>query len=149
MQKKWCSSSHITQPLDVGFYGPLTQAWKKAVVEYSSNNIGKSVTKQTFAKVFKVALENTVKISTIVHSFRSDFCTIRQEKLAPSTIYTAEPASSVQNLVSCTHGDTVSYPLAAVKINIGGKDIITIASALLGWDVPELLDGTSAKAPMR
>ena len=52
-------SSHITQPLDVGFYGPLKQAWKKAVSEYSCNNIGKSITKQTFAEVFKVAWENS------------------------------------------------------------------------------------------
>ena len=50
--------------------------------------------------------------------------------------------------IRCAHGDTSSYPLAAVKINIGGKDIITTAgvsntlpaSALLGWDVPELLN---------
>ena len=50
--------------------------------------------------------------------------------------------------IRCAHGDTSSYPLAAVKIHIGGKDIITTAgvsstlpaSALLGWDVPELLD---------
>ena len=94
-------SSHITQPLDVGFYGPLKQAWKKAVVEYSSNNIGKSVTKQTFAKVFKVAWENTVKVSTIVNSFRCagifpvDFSVIRPEKLAPATVYTTVPAPSI------------------------------------------------------
>ena len=83
-------SSHITQPLDVGFYGPLKQAWKKAAVEYSSNNIGKSVTKQTFSRVFKGAWENTVKASTIINSFRTagifpvDFSAIRQEKLAPA-----------------------------------------------------------------
>ena len=50
--------------------------------------------------------------------------------------------------VRCAHGDTVSYPLAVVKVNIGGKDIITTAavsntlpaSVLLGWDVPQLMD---------
>ena len=49
--------------------------------------------------------------------------------------------------IKCTHWDTVSYPLAAVKVTIGGKDIITTAavsstlptSVLLGWDVPELV----------
>ena len=49
-------------------------------------------------------------------------------------------------MIRCAHGDTVSYPLAVVKINIGGKDIITTAavsstlpaSVLLGWDIPEL-----------
>ena len=50
--------------------------------------------------------------------------------------------------VRCMHGDSVSYPLAVVKINIGGKDIITTAavsntlpaSVLLGWDVPQLIN---------
>lgn len=48
----------------------------------------------------------------------------------------------------CAHGDTTTYPFAAVKINVGGKDIVNTAgvsstlpaSALLGLDVPELLD---------
>ena len=48
--------------------------------------------------------------------------------------------------IRCTHGDTTSYPLAVVKITVGGKDIVTTAavsgtlpaSVLLGWDVPEL-----------
>ena len=54
--------------------------------------------------------------------------------------------------IRCAHGDTSSYPLAAIKLNIGGKDIITTAgvsstlpaSALLGWDVPELLNFVAA-----
>ena len=33
-------SSHITQPLDVGFYRPLKTAWKKAVAKYTSDNVG-------------------------------------------------------------------------------------------------------------
>ena len=49
--------------------------------------------------------------------------------------------------IKCAHGDTVAYPLAAVKITIDGKDFITTAgvssklpaSVLLGWDVPELM----------
>ena len=52
-------SSHITQPLDVGSYAPLKQAWKKAVTNYAVDHIGKSVTKQIFAQIFKEAWENT------------------------------------------------------------------------------------------
>ena len=51
-------------------------------------------------------------------------------------------------MIRCAHGDTASYPLAAVKVTISGKDIIITAgvsstlpaSALLGWDIPELLE---------
>ena len=31
--------------------------------------------------------------------------------------------------IKCAHGDTMSHPLAAVKITIGGKEIITTAAA--------------------
>ena len=49
--------------------------------------------------------------------------------------------------ISCVHGDTVSYPIATVKIQVGGKEATTEAavsstlpvSALLGWDIPDLL----------
>ena len=59
--------------------------------------------------------------------------------------------------IRCAHGDTVSYPLAVVKINIGGKDIITTAavsstlpaSVLLGWDVPQLMDYVQQKDSTR
>ena len=112
-------SSHITQPLDVGFYGPLKQAWKKAAVKYSSNNIGKSVTKQTFSRVFKGAWENTVKASTI-NSFRTagifpvDFSAIRQEKLAPATVYTTETAPELGHV-----SEVATKPESEVPSEVG------------------------------
>ena len=49
--------------------------------------------------------------------------------------------------IQCAHGDAITYPLAAVKIAVGGKEIVVHAAvakslpvaALLGWDVPELM----------
>ena len=86
----------------MGFYAPLKQAWKKAVANYAVDHIGKSVTKQTFARIFKEAWENTGKVSTIVNSFRSagihpvDFTAIRREKVIPSTLYRVEEVASKQ-----------------------------------------------------
>ena len=97
-------SSHITQPLDVGFYGPLKQAWKKAVANYAVDHIGKSVTKQTFARIFKEAWENTVKVSTIVNLFLVagiypvDFTAIHREKVIPSTLYRVEEVASTGSM---------------------------------------------------
>jgi len=48
-------SSHITQPLYVGFYGPLKASWRKAVAKYALDNVRKSVMKYTFAEMFKEA----------------------------------------------------------------------------------------------
>ena len=50
--------------------------------------------------------------------------------------------------IRCAHGDVVAYPLATVKIAIGSRDITVQAAvakalpvaALLGWDIPELME---------
>ena len=108
-------SSQITQPLDVGFYGPFKQSWKKAVAKYSVENVGKSVTKEMFARVFREAYDNTVKVGTIVNAFRNagifpvNFEAIRPSKFTPSSVYNptkesgeaaAKPESSCQSTLN-------------------------------------------------
>ena len=44
-------SSHVLQPLDVGFFSSLKKNWQKA--EYLIKNIGAVVTKDTFAGVLR------------------------------------------------------------------------------------------------
>ena len=86
-------SSQITQPLDVGFYGPLKQSWKKAVAKFSVENVGKSVTKKIFSGIFREAYDNTVKVGTIVNAFHNagifpvNFAAIRSSKFTPSSVY--------------------------------------------------------------
>ena len=82
--------SHITQPLDVGFYGPRKQSRRKAAANYATENLGKSVTKQTFARVIKQAWEKTVQVLTIVNSFHN---VPRGAKFAPATMYKSEVPS--------------------------------------------------------
>ena len=48
-------ASHLMQPCDLRFFGPLKEYWKQATRAYSYDNIGEAVTKQTFARVFKNA----------------------------------------------------------------------------------------------
>ena len=93
-------SSHITQPLDVGFYGPFKQSWKKAVAEFNIQNFGKSVTKETFAAVFRRAYDDTVKVGTIVNAFRNsgifpvNFEATRSTKFTPFSIYSSGPVTT-------------------------------------------------------
>ena len=124
-------SSHITQPLDVGFYGPLKASWKKAVAKYALDNIGQHVTKYTFAGVFREAWEHTVKLSTIVNYFRTsgiwpvDLKAVRQSKIAPSTIYkdhipseVTDPTESVNAKVStCTSSTTSQEKASQLVLN--------------------------------
>ena len=62
-------SSHITQPLDVGFFSPLKTNWKRAVHSYKMAHIGQQITKQVFARVFKEAWLDTIKPRLIVNAF--------------------------------------------------------------------------------
>ena len=61
------------------------------------------MTKQKFARVFKEAWQNTVKVSTIENSFRNsgiypvDFSALRGTKLVPSTMYRFEQVPPSQS----------------------------------------------------
>ena len=69
------------------------------------------------------------------------------QTLVHSRLVTDEDILDDEVTIKCAHGDTVAYPLAAVKINIAGRDIVTTAavsktlpaSVLLGWDIPEFM----------
>ena len=45
--------------------------------------------------------------------------------------------------IRCAHGDTASYPVAVIKINIGGKDIVTTAGCPAHPPASALPDGIS------
>ena len=86
-------SSHITQPLDVGFFKPLKAAWKKECERYKLANPGQFVSKQSFAKVFKEAWLHATQPATLVNAFRGagiyplDFSSLRESRFAPSRVY--------------------------------------------------------------
>uniref|UniRef100_A0A1X7UEV0 HTH CENPB-type domain-containing protein n=1 Tax=Amphimedon queenslandica TaxID=400682 RepID=A0A1X7UEV0_AMPQE len=86
-------SSHITQPLDVGFFSPLKQAWKKEVTRFNSDNPGSPVGKSTFSKVFRKAYLSAIKPETIINGCRHsgiyppNQLAIDQQKLQSAEVY--------------------------------------------------------------
>ena len=94
-------SSHITQPLDVGFFGPLKSNWKIAVAKYRQDHIGDSLSKKQFASVFKEAWIDTIKPRTIINAFVAtgiypiDKSKIKSIKTAPSKVYSYEEESAI------------------------------------------------------
>ena len=94
------------QPLDVGIFSPLKQAWRREVLAFQHDNIGMTVDKRTFSRVFRSAYNSTIKLSTIVNAFeRSGLCPVNRnaitsKQLAPATVYKtsqAEPPASAHN----------------------------------------------------
>ncbi|ORU95132.1 MAG: hypothetical protein A6F71_10800 [Cycloclasticus sp. symbiont of Poecilosclerida sp. M] len=86
-------SSHITQPLDVGFFSALKGAWKKAVINYNCKHPGATVNKTTFSPVFREAYLQIVKPQTIMNAFKHSGIyppnrhAIDERKLYPSQVY--------------------------------------------------------------
>lgn len=97
-------TSHLLQPLVVGFFRSLKAAWSKACNGYRASNLGVAVSKESFAQVFKEAWVATVKVSVFVNAFReSGICPLNRQaidlnKLGPSMPYsTGKLAASSQN----------------------------------------------------
>ena len=61
------------QPLDVGFMAPVKDAWKKTLMSYQYENIGKPdqfITRKIFPKLLNAALKKTLKSDGIRNAFR-------------------------------------------------------------------------------
>ena len=92
-------------------------------------------------RVYRHGTINGVYCKDIVVDTGASRTLVRKELVSQDDILDGEVT------IQCAHGDVVSYPLAIVKITIGGKDVITQAavsdslpaSALLGWDIPQLM----------
>ena len=99
-------SSHITQPLDVGFFKPLKVNWAHAVDDFRYSHFGASVTKHVFAQIFRKAWNDTVKVRTIVNGFAAagvypvDKRKASTDKTAPSTIFASSEEKSAPSNAS-------------------------------------------------
>lgn len=107
-------TSHVLQPLDVGFFGAFKASWGKAFESYKFENPGMPLTKYTFAPVFKKAWLDCVKASTIVNSFKeSGLCplnpnAISSERLAPSQPLSAAGSSTATGTTSSKPSSTTT-----------------------------------------
>lgn len=76
MNKVWLSwlpshSSHITQPLDVGVFGPLKRYYREETAGMQTYAATSSRQKQLFLEAYKVASEKAFSQENIRHSFQA------------------------------------------------------------------------------
>ena len=64
-------TTHITQPLDKGCFGPLKAAWKDECKEYLTKNPGKIVTRYEFSQLFGRAWIRSITMKNITAGFRT------------------------------------------------------------------------------
>ena len=144
-------SSHITQPLDVGFFGALKSSWTQVVDQIKIAHMGSTVAKETFAEVFNTAWTGAVKMSTIVNSFeRAAMYPIDRNavgKSGPAALYSesststtnSSSASSYESSSSKTVSSTsgASYSLEVVESMMNTSTITKFNQRFdEGYDVP-------------
>ena len=63
-------TSHLTQPLDKGCFGPLKMHWKKECWEYLISHPGQVVTRHQFSAIFQRAWSKSMTMTNIIAGFR-------------------------------------------------------------------------------
>ena len=64
------NTTHITQPLDKGCFGPFKTAWKESVHKYMVENPGKVVTRYNFSTLFCEAWMKSMTVKNILSAFK-------------------------------------------------------------------------------
>ena len=64
-------STHLTQPLDKGCFGPLKVAWKEVCHDYLTRNPGKVVTRYSFSELFGKAWTCSMNMTNVIAGFRT------------------------------------------------------------------------------
>ena len=65
------NTTHLTQPLDKGIFGPLKTEWRKVCHDYMVENPGKVVTVHCFVSLFAKAWTKSMTMKNIMASFRT------------------------------------------------------------------------------
>ena len=84
------NTTHVLQPLDVGVYGPLKQAWKKILAQHKFNTRAANIGKEDFPMLLAQLWEASFKPSHLVGGFREtglfplNYSAIPAWKVAPA-----------------------------------------------------------------
>ena len=65
------NTTHLTQPLDKGIFGPVKTEWRKVCHDYIVENPGKVVTVHCFVSLFAKAWTKSMTMKNIMASFRT------------------------------------------------------------------------------
>ena len=64
-------TTHLTQPLDKGCFGPLKMSWRKECQAYLRRNPGKVVTRYEFSMLFSKAWFQGMSMTNVIGGFRT------------------------------------------------------------------------------
>ena len=65
------NTTHLTQPLDKGMFGPLKIAWREAVHDFLTKNPGMIISKYNFSQVFSEAWLKSMTPKNVIAGFQT------------------------------------------------------------------------------
>ena len=63
-------TSHLTQPLDKGCFGPLKVHWRRECWEYLTSHPGQIITRHQFSAIFRRAWSKSMTMTNVIAGFR-------------------------------------------------------------------------------
>ena len=78
------NTTHLSQPLDKGCFGPLKKEWQRVCHEFMTLNPGKVVTRHSFSKLFGEAWMSSMSVKNIMSGFSvTGIYPLDRKKLSP------------------------------------------------------------------
>ena len=90
-------TSHLSQPLDKGCFGPLKCMWREVCYQYLVDNPSKVITRYTFSKLFSEAWMKSITIGNIMAGFATTGIYPLNRDAILSRCTTAIPSSSLES----------------------------------------------------
>lgn len=91
------NSTHLLQPLDVGYFSSLKTAWRKVLDNYRNTSRGKKILalpKSLFAQLIRTTLENGE--TTVADNMKAGFRSCGIYPFSPQTVLNKLPTLLVQ-----------------------------------------------------
>ena len=105
------NSTHLSQPLDVAFFGPLKRKWRKILKDWKLNNPGQTtLSKDSFPRLLK-QLEECLNQENLVSGFRT--CGIYP--MNPQELIKKLPSQSLPEDINSSVSDVVLKQLQSMR----------------------------------
>ena len=107
------NTTHLTQPLDKGTYGPLKIEWRKVCHEYVVQNPGKVITQNNFFTLFSKTWMKSMTITNIMAGFSTaGIYPLDRNKVGRSNVHSTK---TTQQALIFTIADTSTFTIHEPK----------------------------------
>lgn len=124
------NTTHVTQPLDKGCFGPLKVAWRDVCQRYITKNPGRVVTRMSFSPLFSAAWKQSMTMQNILAAFRvTGIYPVDRGKILPQSASPEPMASKLPYIPLLTptpyeiqqRGHSPKFSLEEVELYLAGE----------------------------